>query len=106
RNLDEFEAVAREVKDKVGAEDFLELDAFLNLINRGRPPFNGDPTPVTLPVPSPEYIVRFEALLRSLRERGLHFPEELVSNYLLALQTKRFVILTGISGTGKTQLAL
>ena len=29
-----------------------------------------------------------------------------VADYLLALQTKRFVILTGISGTGKTQLAL
>lgn len=37
---------------------------------------------------------------------GLHVSDELLSNYLLALQCKRFVIFTGISGTGKTQLAL
>lgn len=48
----------------------------------------------------------FETLLRALRAQGLYFPAEIVSNYLLALQTKRFVILTGISGTGKTQLAM
>ena len=47
-----------------------------------------------------------EALLEELERIGLHFPQEVVSNYLLALQTKRFVIFTGISGTGKTQLAL
>lgn len=48
----------------------------------------------------------FEALRAALRSKGLYFPAEAVSNYLLALQTKRFVIITGISGTGKTQLAL
>jgi len=48
----------------------------------------------------------FEDLRAFLRSKGLYFPAEVVSNYLLALQTKRFVILTGISGTGKTQLAL
>lgn len=48
----------------------------------------------------------YDALLRSLREKGLHFTPELVSEYIVALQTKRFVILTGISGTGKTQLAM
>jgi hypothetical protein len=48
----------------------------------------------------------FAVLLASLRKAGLHFSVEIVSNYLLALQTKRFVILTGISGTGKTRLAM
>lgn len=47
----------------------------------------------------------FERLTSRLREAGLYVPVELVGNYLLALQTKGFVILTGISGTGKTQLA-
>ena len=47
-----------------------------------------------------------ERLLQVFEDRGLHFPEELVANYLLALRTKRFVILSGLSGTGKTQLAL
>ena len=45
------------------------------------------------------------ALTRSLQEEGLLFSEELVANYILALQTKRFAILTGISGTGKTRIA-
>jgi 5-methylcytosine-specific restriction enzyme B len=48
----------------------------------------------------------FLGLMTALAASGLSFPAELVSNYLLALQAKRFVILTGLSGTGKTQLAL
>jgi hypothetical protein len=48
----------------------------------------------------------FQELLDDLRDEGLFFTEETVANFLLALQAKRFVILTGISGTGKTQLAL
>lgn len=48
----------------------------------------------------------FADLMRRLGGQGLHFPVELVSNYLIALQTKRFTILTGISGTGKTRLAI
>jgi 5-methylcytosine-specific restriction enzyme B len=40
-----------------------------------------------------------------LRTAGFHFPDELVTTYLLSLITKPFVILSGISGTGKTKLA-
>ncbi len=47
----------------------------------------------------------FDRLLASLAAGGLYFSPEAVANYLLALQAKRFVILTGISGTGKTKLA-
>jgi|GEM_PF-2981514 len=50
--------------------------------------------------------VSFDAILEQLREASLSFSAELVASYLLALQAKRFVLLTGISGTGKTQLAL
>lgn len=50
--------------------------------------------------------LNFETILEQLREASLSFPAELVASYLLALQAKRFVLLTGISGTGKTQLAL
>lgn len=48
----------------------------------------------------------FERITQALARSGYYFPDELVASYLLALQTKRFVILSGISGTGKTQLAL
>lgn len=48
----------------------------------------------------------FNDILAHLASRSLAFPVETVATYLLALQTRRFVLLTGISGTGKTQLAL
>ena len=49
---------------------------------------------------------QFGDLVESIEVKGLHFPTETVANYVLALQTKRFAILTGISGTGKTQIAM
>jgi len=48
----------------------------------------------------------FEALRRTVLRDGHHFDTETLSHYLLALQTKRFVILSGVSGTGKTRLAM
>ena len=37
--------------------------------------------------------------------RGFYFPKEILTRYFLSLKTKPFVILTGISGTGKTKIA-
>lgn len=48
----------------------------------------------------------FDGIVANLADKGFHFSEETVATYLLALQAKRFVILCGISGTGKTALAL
>lgn len=48
----------------------------------------------------------FGELTRALRDDDLLFSREMVANYVLALQTKRLVILTGISGTGKTKIAV
>ena len=45
-------------------------------------------------------------LYASYRSQGLYFPDEVVTSLVLSLATKRFVILTGISGTGKTKIAL
>jgi hypothetical protein len=38
-------------------------------------------------------------------EAGINFSEDLITNYCLSLYTKPFVILSGISGTGKTKIA-
>jgi len=38
--------------------------------------------------------------------RGYHFPEHRVAQFYTALKTKGFVILSGLSGTGKTKMAL
>ncbi len=45
-------------------------------------------------------------LYAGYRAQRLHFPDEAVTSLVLSLATKRFVILSGISGTGKTKIAL
>jgi 5-methylcytosine-specific restriction endonuclease McrBC GTP-binding regulatory subunit McrB len=37
--------------------------------------------------------------------RGFFFSKEVLTRYVLSLKTKPFIILTGISGTGKTKIA-
>lgn len=39
------------------------------------------------------------------KNNGFHFPIAILSTYCLSLKTKPFVILSGISGTGKTKIA-
>lgn len=45
-------------------------------------------------------------LYESYRSQGLIFPDEVVTSLVLSLLTKPFVLLSGISGTGKTQIAV
>ncbi len=78
------------------------------LIKLKRPEFTRilqppEPEPTTT-VP-PQEGEGFSDIVSAIENEKLYFPEETIANVLLALQTKRFVILTGISGTGKTQLA-
>ncbi|RXT00975.1 hypothetical protein EIZ39_25760 [Ammoniphilus sp. CFH 90114] len=37
-------------------------------------------------------------------QRGFYYPDNMIENFYLSLKTKPFVILAGISGTGKTKL--
>ncbi|WP_233455000.1 McrB family protein [Paenibacillus elgii] len=39
-----------------------------------------------------------------IRRKGFQFPDHLIENFYLSLKTKPFVILAGVSGTGKTKL--
>jgi len=39
------------------------------------------------------------------QDKGFFFSKEILTRYYLSLKTKPFVILTGISGTGKTKIA-
>ncbi|MEY4169682.1 MAG: hypothetical protein RLZ94_755 [Actinomycetota bacterium] len=63
------------------------------------------PLKPTAKVKEPPPKAPFHQVLRALDGGGLYFPGETVANVLLAMQVKRFVILTGISGTGKTRIA-
>jgi len=48
--------------------------------------------------------IRIEEIKKQIRSRGFSYPAECIENLYLALKTKPFVILAGISGTGKTKL--
>lgn len=39
-----------------------------------------------------------------IQQRGFHYPDLLIENLYLSFKTKPFVILAGVSGTGKTKL--
>ncbi|MEW9672867.1 DUF3578 domain-containing protein [Ammoniphilus sp. 3BR4] len=39
-----------------------------------------------------------------IRRKGFYYPEYMIENFYLSLKTKPFIILAGISGTGKTKL--
>lgn len=45
-----------------------------------------------------------EHIKNFISNKGFSFPESLIENFYLSLRTKPFVILAGISGTGKTKL--
>ncbi|MCW2956597.1 MAG: 5-methylcytosine-specific restriction related enzyme, partial [Thermoleophilia bacterium] len=62
--------------------------------------------PVLQEVPAAAASIDGGDLYAYIRARGFHFPRELITRYLLALETKPFALFTGISGTGKTKLAL
>lgn len=44
-------------------------------------------------------------LYSTYTQEGFTFSREIITNYCLSLYTKPFVILSGISGTGKTKIA-
>jgi len=99
RRLPKLAALMRRPKEEVerSSELSFPLPEDVPLI----PP--APPTGRRLP-PAPRPQVPFRVLIANLETAGLLFPAELVGNLLLALQVKRFVILTGISGTGKTRI--
>ena len=96
--------------EELGARDMLDIQSLIwvcgQQLRKQEKSDKKSKKPSKKIAPQPSEPKSFKGLLARLEERGLHFPVELVSNYLLALQAKRFVLLTGVSGTGKTQLAL
>lgn len=46
------------------------------------------------------------ALVNGIKKTGLLYEEKLIQRYACSLMTKPFVILSGLAGSGKTQLAL
>lgn len=48
---------------------------------------------------------KFNLFIEALETANLHFSKEIVCRFICALLTKPFVILTGLTGSGKTKLA-
>lgn len=81
-----------------------DVDHFLGAaVDSGAP----DPAQVTTPIATAT--IQVSDLLRAFRveldRAGLSFPEHLAVRFLCGLLAKPFVILAGLSGSGKTQLA-
>ncbi|MCP3811309.1 hypothetical protein NLX62_03030 [Mycobacteriaceae bacterium Msp059] len=73
----------------------------------GHLPFVPTPAPVPLPeVPMPDEL--FHEFAAAVEASGLRFPEgsNLVRSFVSSLLAKPFAILTGLAGSGKTQLAM
>jgi energy-coupling factor transporter ATP-binding protein EcfA2 len=49
--------------------------------------------------------LKMEHIYDYYEDKGFFFSKEILTRYFLSLKTKPFVILTGISGTGKTKIA-
>ncbi|BBH22491.1 hypothetical protein Back11_38360 [Paenibacillus baekrokdamisoli] len=56
------------------------------------------------PVDTLTVVERVNHIKSYIESRGFHFPDDLIENFYLSLKTKPFVILAGVSGTGKTKL--
>ena len=62
--------------------------------------------PIETPMETPDSDF---GLLSAMRDQfaasGLHYTDEQIATFYTSLETKGFVILSGISGTGKTKIA-
>ncbi|SDW71266.1 MrcB family domain-containing protein [Paenibacillus sp. CF384] len=56
------------------------------------------------PIDTLTIVERVNYISSYIESKGFHFPEDLIENFYLSLKTKPFVILAGVSGTGKTKL--
>lgn len=110
RNLERFEAVTRTLKDDLQADDFLELDEFLEQVNRGAiGAFNSEEVVSSGEARSPVRTANSEtertpySLEKCATETGINAAE--LRRWLWEIHRKGQAILYGPPGTGKTFVA-
>jgi 5-methylcytosine-specific restriction enzyme B len=77
-----------------------DLDAVLNAHDKYLKP---------IPSPLPDFAAIHASFSKALRSSNISFGtrhDEVIRSFLASLATKRFVIITGLSGSGKTQIAI
>jgi len=94
-------------KDNLPSEEQLLAD-LRNVIHNYRMyvdiQLSGEPVeeqPQVEPLSVPEQLQAIQAFIK---RKGFMYPDHLIENLYLSLKTKPFVILAGVSGTGKTKL--
>lgn len=86
---------------KTVAEVPVELYQFILGMEPGWPPDDDPPLE-----PLVEYVApSFAEIVHTIGQQGMRIDERVVRRYHLALHTRGFVVLSGLSGTGKTWLA-
>jgi energy-coupling factor transporter ATP-binding protein EcfA2 len=86
--------------------DVWDIEALLLVLRPKKAQADGpSPTPPEVPPSRLASSATLPDVYAAYREQELIFPDEVVTTFLLSLWTKPFVILTGISGTGKTRIA-
>ncbi|WP_055107082.1 McrB family protein [Paenibacillus ihumii] len=60
--------------------------------------------PVQMIIEDGEVAAVLSKIKAYIQQRGFYYPPHLIENFYLSLKTKPFVILAGVSGTGKTRL--
>lgn len=92
--------VTNKLDEETIEKDLLEITNYYKSLD-----FNQEPV---TPIP-PQDLIPFSSIqsnfLQGLNEAKLFFNDSLVGRFISSLITKPFVILTGLSGSGKTKLA-
>ncbi|RYG55456.1 hypothetical protein EON80_30630, partial [bacterium] len=74
------------------------------IIGQGPAPATPEPPVGTVEEDKPYLPPQFDEILRGIHEDGMRVDEQTIRRYHLSLKTRGFVILSGLSGTGKTWL--
>jgi hypothetical protein len=90
----QYNDAVNQVRTRYGLQP-QEIDVILTLAYGQRPPRESPQPPLHPPL---------APILTHVNDSPYIFSQEIITNYHLSLLTKPFVILTGLSGTGKTKL--
>jgi len=104
--LAEYETTLQYLKEILGAEDFVELDWFLYLVNQGKYDISSYPEADNLQPPNLQSPISQSPpipLTQLAEETGLDEPT--LSRWVRAIERKKQAILYGPPGTGKTYMA-
>lgn len=114
RTLDHILTTFREAG--LPLQDRLDAQAVLwaarKSVDQDQPQATDDTQALPIPSEAPvtasaeDVAAHLERLQVWLRSIGLYYPDALIATFLASLLTKPFVVLSGLSGTGKTRLAL